>query len=209
MKVGDRMDLWQEHILTHLSSKDETMAFLIKHLTLNPIEFSQERAFMALINTVIAQQLASSVASRLSAQFKEKFSPLKKDHLKGYDALAFKAIGLSKAKSETIVRILDSDIDFEALKDADNETIINTLTTIKGLGPWSAEMFILFVKQDENYFSFKDGGIRNALNTFYPEKNHKALVEKFSPYKSYACFILWQALAYKKHLLKLMEENND
>lgn len=200
---------FNETIIHHLSNSDPVMMTLIKHVPLNSRISSFKTSLEGLIDIVISQQLALSVASKLNEAFLNTFGPIRKAHLLTFTAEDFKSIGLSRAKSETIERIVHSSIDFEALKDASNEIIFNTLTSLKGLGPWSAEMFIMFIKEDQNFFSFNDGGIKNALKTFYNGVNHQALAEKFDPYKSYACLVLWEALALKKNLLKKMEEDND
>jgi len=207
--MGDSMQPFNETIKTHLSSADPMMAFLIHHLPLHVRHDTHISALEGLISTVIAQQLATSVATKLYGAFSDAFSPITKTHLKRFSAADFKTVGLSSTKSETIERIVHASIDYEALKEASNLDIFNTLTRLKGLGPWSAEMFILFVKRDPNFFSFNDGGIKNALKTFYSGSNHETLVQKFDPYKSYACLVLWEALAHKKILLKKWEETHD
>lgn len=208
IRVGDTMYTFNESIKNHLSQSDETMAFLIKHLPLKDKTMHYDSLLSGIIAIIISQQLALSVAEKLFQAFKARFSPLTQAHLNTFSARDFKEIGLSNAKSETIKRLLNTPLD-ENLMQASNETIFKTLTSIKGIGPWSAEMVIMFMKKDMNYFSFNDGGIKNALKIFYPNADYQTLVDKFHPYKSYACIILWEALAYKKILLEKMEENYD
>lgn len=201
------MYTFNETIIKHLTESDPVMAFLIKEIPLNDRHGSNQDALSGLISIVISQQLALSVASKLNDAFTHAFKPITKKNLANYSADDFKKLGLSRAKSETIKRIIESPINFDALKMAPNETIFDTLTHIKGLGPWSAEMFILFIKGDQNFFSFNDGGIKNALKTFFSGRDYQTLAQAFDPYKSYACLVLWEALAHKKTLLKKLEES--
>lgn len=87
----------------------------------------------------------------------------------------------------------------ETFEEADESTIIENLTKVKGIGTWSAEMFLMFALARPDVFSVGDLGLRNAMIKLYglqSPTNEKLLTisKKWSPYRTYACRILWQSL---------------
>ncbi len=84
-------------------------------------------------------------------------------------------------------------------EEADEQTIIENLTKVKGIGVWSAEMFLMFALARPDVFSVGDQGLRNAMIRLYglkkpTDKQLLKLSEKWSPYRTYACRILWESL---------------
>jgi DNA-3-methyladenine glycosylase II len=87
-----------------------------------------------------------------------------------------------------------------SLETLPDEEIIKQLTTIKGIGPWTAEMFLLFSLGREDIFSYGDLALINAIKKLYTPKDTKketilAITEKWSPYRSYASKVLWKSLS--------------
>ena len=73
---------------------------------------------------------------------------------------------------------------------------------VKGIGPWTAEMFLMFTLGREDIFSHGDLGLKNAIKKIYqldsPTKEEiEKIVSKWSPFKTYACRILWKSLEIK------------
>jgi DNA-3-methyladenine glycosylase II len=96
-------------------------------------------------------------------------------------------------------KIENGEIILEEIEQKDNETIISELTRVKGIGPWTAEMFLIFALNREDVFSFGDLGLKNAIKKIYnlqdiPNLEIEKIISKWSPYKSYACRILWRSL---------------
>ena len=82
----------------------------------------------------------------------------------------------------------------------DDDEVIETLVQIKGIGRWTAEMFLMFTLGRENVYSMGDLGLKKGLMTLYsfkkepqPKKILK-ITEKWSPYKSYGSLVLWDVL---------------
>ena len=111
--------------------------------------------------------------------------------------------GLSGSKVQyikNIARAVESgEINFRKLSKASNEEVIESLTKIKGIGRWSAEMFLMFSLARPDVFSKGDLGLKIAIKKLYnlePRKNKKkyeALVESWKPYRTLACIILWKS----------------
>jgi DNA-3-methyladenine glycosylase II len=100
--------------------------------------------------------------------------------------------------------VLDKTIHLEKLDKLSNEEIIRELTQVKGIGPWTAEMFLMFSLKREDVFSHGDLGLRNAIQKIYGFKEKptiqqvEKIIKKWSPYKTYACRILWKSLMIKE-----------
>ena len=92
-----------------------------------------------------------------------------------------------------------NDLNFDSL---DNDKIINELTTIKGVGSWTAEMFLIFILFRENIFSKKDIALLNSIKLNYNietlnDKKLNNLIKSWAPYNTYASLILWKSIEEK------------
>ena len=119
-----------------------------------------------------------------------------------------KGIGISRMKVNYIKNVyqyfLDNNINFDSL---DNDKIINELTTIKGVGSWTAEMFLIFILFRENIFSKKDIALLNSIKLNYNietlnDKILNNLIKSWAPYNTYASLILWKSIEEKTFFKK-------
>jgi DNA-3-methyladenine glycosylase II len=161
--------------------------------------------FSALCREIIGQQLSSKVARVIFERFKNIF-PSKRITPKNILKLenqTLRSTGMSHAKVNSLKdlsqKIENGEIILEEIEQKDNETIISELTRVKGIGPWTAEMFLIFALNREDVFSFGDLGLKNAIKKIYnlqdiPNLEIEKIISKWSPYKSYACRILWRSL---------------
>lgn len=159
--------------------------------------------FNALANTIIAQQLSSKVASILTERFRNFFEqkPTPEDILKTDDE-ALRALGLSYQKIKYIKSLsealLSKTVHFDDITELSDNEVIEMLIQIKGIGVWSAQMFLIFSLGREDVFSVLDLGLRNALKRIYdnpdltPQEIEQAS-EKWSPYRSIVSHFLWHA----------------
>lgn len=161
--------------------------------------------FESLLSSIVGQQLSNKVVDiiwrRLVAVLNNKLDPhlilATKDEV-------FREIGLSMRKIEYIKSlseyVVDGTINLDDLDKLDNESIIELLTKIKGIGPWTAEMFLIFSLGREDIFSTRDGGLQRAVKNLYQFENNPSLEDllqiskAWSPYRTYASFYLWDSL---------------
>lgn len=188
----------------HLKS-DKVMAFLIE-------EFSDKITFddrfdsnypKAIANLIIEQQVSFKAAIAIKKRFDKLIKNISNQEVLDLDSNKLKLIGLSSRKCEYIKNVYSyfksSNFDFE--KHTDKE-IIEELTKIKGIGSWTAKMFLMFILFRENVFSSKDLAIINSIkkNYKYNEVDGDVLNEltsKWSPYKTIACLLLWKSIEEK------------
>lgn len=165
--------------------------------------------FYSLVRAITNQQLSGKAADTIYSRIlkllpKEKLDPT--EILKIPDD-ALRGAGLSYGKisylKDLANRTVNNQIPFDSLKNLPEEEIILELTKIKGIGRWSAEMFLMFHLARPDVFSYGDLGLRNAIQKIYKLKEHPtpkealALSNKWSPYRTYASKILWGFLDQK------------
>ena len=168
-----------------------------------PEKRTRAALFAALVSIVIAQQLgtaaADTILARVQAACQGRLTPL--SILKMKPSLFHRA-GLSGAKTKTLKVIAgaieNGALDLLALKTVPEMEAARTLTNLWGLGPWSVDMFMMFALGHENVFSSGDLGLVRAMGAIYhlpKDSSRSALItiaEKWSPYRTYACLLLWR-----------------
>ncbi len=179
-----------------LAKKDATMKRLIE--TISPDEMVIEAPFEALVDIIVGQQISEAAQAAIMKRFKEKFGYPDKEKIKQETEDSLKSVGLSSMKAKTILRLAHSDIDFNDLKQQPPEAIRRDLSAIKGIGPWTVDMFFFICLKDPDVLSLHDLGIVNAIKKLYglEKQEMHALKETFSPYGSYAAAYLWASLRY-------------
>ena len=105
-----------------------------------------------------------------------------------------------KRDANLATRVQKKSIHLAKLPDMSNEDIIDELTKVKGIGPWTAEMFLMFSLGREDVFSYGDLGLRNAIKRLYKfrrdptRKQMEKIVNTWAPYRTWAARILWRSL---------------
>ena len=171
---------------------------------LNEIDLSflrQKTHFKILIGIVIGQQISTSAAKSIKSNFFKNLKTVNPDIVLKTLKLK-KNFGLSKNKCKTIELIsekLISDKHFlHDLKNKEQSDSINSLTSIWGIGNWTAKMFLIFGLNNIDVFINEDFGIKKSMKKIYGENfKLKKLEDQFKPYRSIATLLLW------KHLEKL------
>ena len=173
-----------------------------------PARLSEKRTryglFDSLISTVISQQLGIAAADTIYARVKKacggKLTP--ESVLKTRDQ-TYRTAGLSGAKTKTLKAIASAvhkgELDLLQLKRISEEEAAEKLMSIWGLGPWSVEMFMMFALGRSDVFSAGDLGLVRAMETIYglpknsPREQLIAIAKRWSPYRTYACLLLWRS----------------
>jgi DNA-3-methyladenine glycosylase II len=191
--------------IRHLKSRDPVMGALIEQVGPYRIEF-RAPSYETLVRSIVFQQLSGKVArviyGRLEAAMPggsitpEGVLSLRMDRLR--------RLGLSRQKA-TYVRdlarhTLKGHIIFEALPDLSDQEVIERLTTVKGIGVWTAHMFLIFALQRTNVLPTGDLGIRSAIRKMYgmpelPKPGEiETLAREWHPYCTVASWYLWRSL---------------
>lgn len=203
-------------ILAHLKSVDPIITpyaekigiSKLEHRRVNKESDKKSYYFISLSSSIIGQQLSGKVADVIFARFvklfpKEKVTP---EHTLKLDTEKIRMIGISYSKisylKDLAQKFLDGEIKYDKFDKLPNGKIAEELIKVKGIGPWTAEMFLLFTLGKEDIFSHGDLGLKRAIEKIYkidnPTKEDvEKITIKWSPYRSYVSLILWKSLDIK------------
>ncbi|MDP3795071.1 MAG: DNA-3-methyladenine glycosylase 2 family protein [bacterium] len=190
----------------YLKSVDPVLGAVIDLVRL-PRRAHDGNYFKSLVAEIISQQLSGRVADVIEARFVALFAPQAfpqpLDVLRMADA-ALRNAGLSYAKITYIKNISravsDGAIDFAHIDQLTDEEVITLLTRVKGIGRWTAEMFLMFAMKRPDVFSYGDLGLRSAIKRLYRLRKHpsprkaRELSRRWIPYRTLASRYLWASL---------------
>ena len=191
----------------HLMRADPVLAGLIK--SIGPCGFEQTRRidrFAMTVRSIVSQQLsvkaATTIHDRLLAAIgAERATP---DAILKLDADRMRGCGLSWAKVASVrdlaTKVTDGSLALESLDRMDDAAVVEALTAVKGIGQWSAEMFLIFRLGRPDILPVGDVGVQRAMRRLYGLRKHPsparmtALARPWRPYRSVACWYLWRSL---------------
>jgi DNA-3-methyladenine glycosylase II len=187
----------------HLRKVDPVLKQIIGKIKLKQRK-AHKRYFESLCVAIINQQLSGKAAATIEKRFKGLFAggrfpsawqvSRKSDARLRSAGVSFQKIGYIKS----LAKLVDAGkINFRKFVNLTDEEIIEILTQVKGIGRWTAEMFLIFCMNRPDVFSHGDLGLRNAVKRWYkldkdrhPKKYHR-LVESWKPYRTLAARYLW------------------
>ncbi|HEX2090373.1 MAG TPA: DNA-3-methyladenine glycosylase 2 family protein [Actinomycetota bacterium] len=161
--------------------------------------------FNALVESILYQQLAGAAAAAIHRRFIALFDghPSPQELLDVSDD-ALRSAGISQNKAlamrDLATKVLDGTVPLEAIERLKDENIIERLITVRGIGRWTAEMFLIFQLRRLNVWPVDDYGVRKGYALLYglPElpkpKELSALGERFHPYRTVAAWYCWRAV---------------
>jgi DNA-3-methyladenine glycosylase II len=167
--------------------------------------YRPDNYFERLCRSIVGQQLSTKAAATIWDRFQNLLSDsvVTPSQVVGLTHDQMRSAGLSNAKAKYVhglaTAVIHKQIDLEKLDAMTNEEVISELTQLKGIGFWTAEMFLMFTLGREDLFSTGDLGLKRAIEKLYgltdpSVEELQSLAEKWSPYRTYACRILWQSL---------------
>lgn len=198
-----------------LAASDPTMAALIARVGEIDIATRLQRrkeerpsdAYGALLRAIIGQQLSTKAARTIYLRVLDLFdgttpSP---EQLLAAKEEELRAAGLSGRKTEYVrdlaSHVLSGELELDRLDQLSDEEVIEEIVAVRGLGQWTAEMFLLFHLERPDVLSGGDLGIRKAIQIEYgleempPPKQVLEIGEPWRPYRSLASLYLWESLA--------------
>jgi DNA-3-methyladenine glycosylase II len=198
-----------------LAAADPTMAALIERV--GPIDIAtrlsrrkEERpvdAYGALLRAIVGQQLSTKAARTIYLRVVDLFggtTPSPEQLLEASEE-DLRACGLSGRKTEYVrdlaTHVLSGELELDRLEQLGDEEVIEEIVAVRGLGQWTAEMFLLFHLERPDVLSGGDLGIRKAIQIEYgleempPPKRVIEIGEPWRPHRSLASLYLWESLA--------------
>jgi len=193
--------------LEHFKKNDPVLYKLALSVEISEL-ISPPDYFVDMVESIISQQLSIKASDTIFARFKFLFPegkivpelllkiPDKKIRTCG---ISYSKISYIKGIAEALVK---KQIDFKKLVELPDEEVIKELVKLKGVGRWTAEMFLMFTLLRDDIFSAGDLGLRNAILKHYKlkrvdEKKVLKISSKWSPHRTIASRILWKSLDTK------------
>ncbi|MAH82727.1 MAG: hypothetical protein CMC21_05710 [Flavobacteriaceae bacterium] len=197
------MENFQE-AFNHLN-KDKVMHFLINKFSKN-IQINDRREAndsKSIANLIIEQQVSFKAAITIKNRFHNITKGLSNKQIIEMDDKKLQSIGISFKKAQYIKNVYNyfNDIDFDFQK-LDENQIKDELIKIKGIGKWTIEMYLIFIKGSQDIFSKGDLALINSVKINYKINDLKKnsldyLIDSWSPYKTVASLLLWKSIEEK------------
>ena len=195
--------------LAHLRAADPVIARLIDahgEIDLVPAHRRGRDHYTALVRSIVGQQLSVKAAATIYGRLETHFggrAPSPKEILAA-DPEALRACGMSRPKvgylRSLAEHVLDGTIQLERLDELPDDEVIRELVAVKGLGEWTAHMFLMFQLGRPDVLPVGDLGIRRAVERAYglaaipgPAELER-IAEPWRPWRTLACRYLWESL---------------
>jgi DNA-3-methyladenine glycosylase II len=191
----------------HLKKSDPVLRAIIERVGPCRMEFSPAE-FCSLAEAIVYQQLNGKAAVTIFKRFVALAGePLTPESILKLSDEQLRSVGLSKQKStylkDLAAKTASGLLDFSRLPELSDEEVIAHLTQIKGIGVWTAHMFLMFSLRRPNVLPTGDYGVQVAVKKHYKKrklpkpKDLEKIARAWEPYRSIACWYMWRSLDIK------------
>ncbi len=201
--IGDKQLV--QRGLRHLRKADATMGGIIKAVGGFKLKPSRDRYGM-LVRSILSQQISVAAARTIRQRLVDQMPDgrLKASHIAGMTVDTLRTIGISRQKAGYLLDLSQQvqlgAVNFRRIGQLEDEAVIEELVRVKGIGRWTAQMFLIFALGRPDVFAPDDLGLRAAIRKHYGfdqmPTNVQALeiAECWSPFGSIASWYLWRSL---------------
>ena len=193
--------------IAHLKKTDPVLRAIIERIGPCRMEFGPPE-FHSLAEAIVYQQLNGKAAVTIFKRFAALAGePLTAEGILKLTDEQMRSVGLSKQKSaylkDLAAKTAAGLLDFSTLDELSDAEVIEHLTQVKGIGVWTAQMFLMFTLKRENVLPTGDYGVQAAIKKYYNKrklpKPHvmEKIAKPWEPYRSVACWYLWKSLDVK------------
>ncbi len=191
--------------IVHLKKKDKVLGRIIQKHGAISISWSPSNPYEAILETFISQQISGAAANSITKKFKALFNgkfPSPKKFL-NTPLAKIRSAGISPQKysymKDLCEKISNGDLNLQQLSALPDEEVVAILDDVKGIGRWTAEMYLMFTLSRINVFALDDLGLKNAVMKAYKLKKVDkekltSISNKWIPYRSVAALYLWRSL---------------
>jgi DNA-3-methyladenine glycosylase II len=195
--------------ITHLRSQDRVLRTLID--TVGPFTLKLERKrFAMLVRSIISQQISTGAARSIRRRLEELVAPhdLDEASICRLSTNELRTAGVSSQKAGYLLdlaqQVSSGGVKLKQIGRLSNEEVISELTQVKGIGRWTAQMFLIFSLGRLDVFPHDDLGVRSAIKGLYgfgdlPSKEQcLEIAQPWSPYESVASWYCWRSIDLKR-----------
>jgi DNA-3-methyladenine glycosylase II len=193
--------------VNHLKKSDPVLRAIIERVGPCRMEFGPPE-FASLAESIVYQQLNGKAAVTIFNRFAALAGdPITPEGILKLSDEQLRAVGLSKQKSSYMKDLAEKTkaglLDFSKLPALSDKEVIEHLTQVKGIGVWTAHMFLMFTLKRADVLPTGDYGVQAAMKKHYRKrkmpkpKEMEKIARAWSPYRSVACWYLWRSLDIK------------
>src|SRR6202049_1978527 len=205
--------------LNHLKKSDPILRAIIERVGPCRMEFGLPE-FCSLAEAIVYQQLNGKAAVTIFKRFAALAGePLTPDGILRLSDERLRSVGLSKQKSaylkDLAAKTASGLLDFARLSGLTDDEVIQHLTQVKGVGVWTAHMFLMFSLRRPNVLPTGDYGVQMAIRKHYKKrklpkpKDMEKIAKAWEPYRSVACWYMWRSLDIKTLLPQQSQRNTE
>lgn len=196
----------------YLAAQDPVLARVIAGIHLKPLRRATDPGtgdtagyFRTLVTSIVSQQISLAAAASIMRRILERFDGVptpEKILAITHDEL--RSLGLSNGKAlylkDLAAHVQDGRLDLAHVASLSDDEVMRELVAVKGIGPWTAEMFLMFSLRRPDVFSYGDVGLVNAMVRLYrlrkpvSRQRLEKIVKKWTPYRTLAARYLWASL---------------
>lgn len=186
--------------IEYLKKKDKKLGAAIDRIGMIKREVEPD-PFSAIISSIVSQQISSKAAITVNGRLLELVSEINPESIYRVNIDDIQKCGMSVRKARFIKGIADAaiskEVDFDNLHNLSDEEIMEKLTSLYGVGTWTAEMLMIFSLGRMNILSYNDLAIRRGMMNLYNLKeltkvDFEKYRKRYSPYGSVASLYLWE-----------------
>lgn len=201
-QAGD-FDSTLEAAMRHLRKKDKVLAGVIKRVGKLGLPPKAPNSFNTLAGIIIGQQLSGKAARTIFGRVRalNGGNKLSADTVSSMTDDQLRSAGVSRPKirglRSLVEHIQNGHLRLRLFPKMSDEEVYDAITQVKGLGPWSAHMYLMFVLRRLDIFPSLDLGIKNAVQRLYghaQDLDVEAIAENWRPFRTIACWYLWRSL---------------
>lgn len=169
-----------------------------------PLRLS-DPGFESLVSIIISQQVSKASADAMFGRLKSQAVPLTAERLLACDDETFRKSGLSRPKQRTLLAVAEAvcegTLDLHGLCEIEREAALAAMTAIRGVGPWTAEVYLMFAAGHPDIFPARDVALQNAVGHAFalemrPDERQLAeIAESWKPWRAVAARLFWSYYA--------------
>jgi DNA-3-methyladenine glycosylase II len=193
-----------QKIITFLSKKDEKLKSILDNLG-QPIIQKRQEGFASMCHIILEQQVSIESAKACYLKLENYLHQLTPEIIYQAPDHELKSCGISRQKivylKDLASKVLSNEINFESFSSKTETQIREELITIKGVGNWSIEVYLMFCLQLPDVIPLGDIAIRNTLKELYhcqTLEEMEQITNHWKPYRTFASFLIWHYYLEKK-----------
>ena len=205
------MSIISDESIKYLRKRDEVMDMIFKKYGAAP-NWSRPEGYETLVKIILEQQVSLSSAHAAFEKLKSLVGRITPSRLIKETVPSLRTATVSRQKAGYIIGLAgdvkSKKIDLRGLSAKDRASQLDILTSIKGIGPWTAEVYLLFALQDPDIYPRGDIALINTIKELYGAESSteaEKISHSWSPYRSTASYMLWHYYLRKRGRKNIIE----